>query len=179
MKAETRLKIALHHTLLTCVNFKDKDVDKLYLMLQQWDAVPGMPPGGIYKPLNELFQTTFPTTDDLLDFLILVNRQYINPGSLSTLNNIREYLKRLYGETVDGMGEVEQLLEKISRTDKPAKENYCWDSGTILLDKPAYKSEIGWLLLGPSVRLRQGQLSKEAMHRRIDAVMGVSDGTNT
>tara|TARA_A200000159_G_scaffold164811_2_gene196465 strand:+ start:880 stop:1419 length:540 start_codon:yes stop_codon:yes gene_type:complete len=179
MKPEIRLKIALHHTLLMCANFKDKDVDKIYLMLEQWDVVPGRPPSGTYTPLAELFQKVFPTDDDLLDFLIMVERQVVNPSSNASVNNIKESLMRLYGETVAGMTKVRLFLDKIKRSSVTVKDNYCWDSGTILLDKPAYKSEIGWLLLGPGTRLRQGQLSRESMHLRMDAVLGDDDGSNT
>ena len=107
----------------------------------------------------------------------MVERQVVNPSSNASVNNIKESLMRLYGETVAGMTKVRLFLDKIKRS--TVKDNYCWDSGTILLDKPAYKSEIGWLLLGPGTRLRQGQLSRESMHLRMDAVLGDDDGSNT
>ena len=179
MKPETRLKIALHHTIITCSNFKDKDIDKILIMLSNWDLEVGKPVGGVYSKVDALFQKTFPTPDSLVEFVVSVEYGYINQHNLNHYRNIIEFLMRTYGESLESMTEIKTFLKVIERKAEGPRENYCWDSETILLDKPAYKSEIGWLLLGPGFKLRQGQLSKEAMHARIDTLLGENNGSNT
>ncbi len=173
---QTRFKLALHHTLLSCANFRTKEIDDVLVLLSEWDLDPTQTSTGGVNTIADVTSTVFPDTAALTAFIESVDRGYISRDNQQNQSNIMQYLAEIYSESLAGRGEIEEFLKSIERRSEGPKGQYCWGTDTTLFDRPVDKSGINWLLLSPGTRLRQGLLSKDAMNKRIDAILGASDG---